>query len=700
VREHRAPADPGEKALRTVLDEAPIGYHEIDRQGIITYVNQQECALRGQHADEIVGRPCWEFAPLKMQPRVREETREKLAGSRALMPAEKKYQRPDGSILTLETHESLLRDRMGRVIGLRVASLDLTEPTQTQAEVRQTTSELKAIFQAFPDLFLRADPQGKILDQRAPGSAAEYGFSDQSEGQRIHQLLAGQSGLRLEAAIGDAIDSESMTTAEYAVTAANVPHYFEARVIPLSHREVIVIIRDITARKRSEQQLEQFAGELTKKNAELVDALNTAREATKLKSQFLANMSHEIRTPMNGILGMTDFLLNTPLNGEQREYAESVKQSASSLLGIINDILDLSKIEAGKLSLERIPFDLTGVARDLGREFALHARTKDLQFGISLFTEAPLVVRGDPGRTRQILTNLLGNAIKFTSQGRVDLDLQNARETSEAITIRFAVRDTGIGIPVEQQSKLFQSFVQGDGSTTRKYGGTGLGLAISRQLTEMVGGQIGFESVPGRGSTFWVQIAFEKQTAGTASAAASADAPLARPRAARPRRPALTPAATNGSDAEPSGDSPRKRRVLIAEDNLMNQKVAVKLMQKVGYETDVVVNGKMAVAAVQKNSYDLVLMDCMMPEMDGFEATAEIRKMEGPARHTIIFALTANAMTGDRERCLAAGMDDYLSKPFDLAALQKAIDNWLNAGNKEPDRMKAILDRLRPVLRP
>ncbi len=691
------------------MAQAPIAYYEVDQAGHVTFANEKEGEIRGVPASDLLGQYCWESESFAIQPRVREDTVRKLAGERVLIPYQRRYQRPDGHVLTVETHETLLYDDYGGIRGLRAATLDLTEPVLTQEEVRQTTSELNAIFQAFPDLFLRASADGTVLDYRSPRTTGSFGIAPNCQGRRLHSVLPDNAGERMETAISEAIESESLVSIEYSSQGIQTERFFEARVIPLSRREVIIIVRDITARKIAERQLERFATELSKKNGELVAALARAREATKLKSQFLANMSHEIRTPMNGILGMIGFLLNTQLNTEQQDYAESVRNSAVSLLGIINDILDLSKIEAGKLTLERIDFDLTAMVRDLAREFALHARAKQLGFLCHLESENPRWVAGDPGRLRQVLTNLLGNAIKFTSKGDVSLSVETVRDTEDTATVRFAVKDTGIGISPEQRNRLFQNFVQGDGSTTRRYGGTGLGLAISKQLAAMLGGDIGFESEAGKGSLFWVTAVLEKRST-PANADSSAKSPAADekdelPVSVPPLPPRIAETAPSpGSSAQQNPVSGTRGRVLVAEDNFMNQKVAVRLLQKIGYEADVVPNGRLAVAKMREKQYDLVLMDCQMPEMDGFDATAEIRRMEGDSRHTTIFALTANAMQGDRERCLRAGMDDYLSKPFDLQALQKAIDRWVTKTQPRPateaEKIQALLDRVRPSLRP
>jgi PAS domain S-box-containing protein len=688
-RLHRQPQT--ESDLRKLMSQAPIGYHEIDRFGRFTFANAKEAELHGVTASELLGKLRWEFEPVNLVQRMKDDTLHKLAGTRMLVPYQRHLQSAGGAIFTVETHETLLYDASGKIAGLRAATIDITEPTRAQEEVRQTTSELKAIFQAFPDLFLRADAQGTILDYRSSKAAGGFGFAANCTGRHLRSALPELVGKRVEEAIQRAIQSEALVSVEYALPGPSAERFYEARIIPLHWQEVIIIVRDMTERKITEHQLERLASELTRKNAELVDALTAAREATKLKSQFLATMSHEIRTPMNGVLNMTEFLLNTRLSAEQREYAESVQSSAASLLGIINDILDLSKIEAGKLSLEHVDFDITGFVRDLSREFALHARGKQLKFDCRFDAEAPQWVRGDPGRLRQVLTNLLGNAIKFTARGEVSLRVEPLRDTGDTITFRFLVKDTGIGIRPEQSAHLFESFVQGDGSNTRKYGGTGLGLAISKQLVGMLGGEIGFESEPGQGSLFWATAVFEKRSAPVNAEPACEPVQSPGPAVVMPVLPP-EPAPVTQVGHEPA--HPPRGRILVAEDNPMNQKVAVRLLEKAGYQADVVPNGKLAVEAVRNRQYDLVLMDCQMPEMDGFEATAEIRREEGEgARHTAIVALTANAMVGDRERCLQAGMDDYLRKPFDLLALQRAIDNWVvqdRPGSKAEASVEAV----------
>ena len=398
---------------------------------------------------------------------------------------------------------------------------------------------------------------------------------------------------------------------------------------------------------------------------DLVVARQSALDMARLRSEFLANMSHEIRTPMNGVLGMSEILGTMSLTEDQRNCVGVIESSAKHLLTIVNDILDLSKIEAGKLRMDSIGFRLRELIAEVVQAFAAGAYSKGLRISSEIDGKVPEEVQGDPNRLRQVLTNLVGNALKFTDTGGVTVSIHLASIQGDQALVRFEVRDTGIGIAPEMQRHLFQAFSQCDGSLKRKYGGTGLGLAICRHIVELMGGHLGVESQVGSGSMFWFELPFAATLVPMNDSAPSA--PFASPKSASGVASSLSKIAL----LDPG------LAVLLAEDNQVNQKVAAKMLAYLGCRVDLATNGQEAVELFRRGRYDCVLMDCQMPEMDGYEAATTMRGEEaGTGRHVPIVALTAHAMVGDRERCLASGMDDYLSKPFKLEDLSRVLHAW------------------------
>ncbi len=393
--------------------------------------------------------------------------------------------------------------------------------------------------------------------------------------------------------------------------------------------------------------LEQKKSALEVQAHELEEASRKAEQANIAKAQFLATISHEIRTPMNGVLGTTELLLATPLEGRQRRLAETAHHSATALLALIDDVLDLSRIEASKLTLQSTSFDLRALVSEAAELMATTARGKPLALSCTISAALPERVEGDPMRLRQVLVNLLHNAVKFTERGGIALEVIVLDDSDDSVRLLFEVRDTGIGLAEDQFDSVFDAFTQVDGSSTRRHGGTGLGLAIVKELAELMGGQVGVDSRLEEGSTFWFEVSLKKGAV-----------PAANPDPATANAPLLA------------------AHILLAEDDAVNQMVVEEMLTSMGCVVDVVDDGDAACVAAARTAYDLIFMDCHMPVLDGFEATRRIRAAADGGPHTPIVALTADALAGDRERCLASGMDDYMTKPVSSAQLAAAVHRW------------------------
>jgi PAS domain S-box-containing protein len=523
--------------------------------------------------------------------------------------------------LAARTSESeRARDELARLIHERTAALE------------RTSQEYRQIFESAHDaiiIFRPKDEQVLNVNRRA---CEIYGFS-REEFLRISLAAISEDVPRGQQQILETLEGGVYHNFESVQRRKDGSRMFleiNASRIDYEGRPAILSInRDVTERRRA---------------AELRLAKEAAEHAAQTKTQFLANMSHEIRTPMAGVVGLADLLLATALDERQAQYVRLIQSSAVSLLRIIDDILDFTKIEAGKLTFEESTFDLIATLQQVIELLRLGAAAKGTSLRLELAADLPRWVRGDPARLRQVLINLIGNAVKFTDEGKVEVRAE--RDADGRLHLR--VHDTGIGIPVEVQGKIFEIFSQADGSTSRRYGGTGLGLAISKRIVEGMGGKIGFDSTPGQGSTFWITL----------------DLPLA-------AAPAPEPPAVSGA---------RAQRILTAEDNPVNQLVISEHLKALGYEVVAVGDGLEALATLDTADFDLVLMDCQMPNLDGYEATRRIRQLPDRKAAIPIIALTAHALREDLDRCLAAGMNDTLTKPFQVETLQRKIERWLGTG--------------------
>ncbi len=783
-----------EQTFRAIGSSAKDAIIMIDNAGLVTYWNNAAQNIFGYTAEEVHNRNLHDFlAPEHLRQAhsaafcsFQTSGKGNAVGKTLELPGLHK----DGREIPIELSLSSVKSN-GKWSAVGILR-DISERKAAEEKLRESEERVKEILDHVQTGIIIVDAKThEILDINPMGVEMFGAPRDQIVGHRCHKFICTiEEGSCPITDLGQEVENAERVLVK--ADGEELPVLKTVVPITLLGRECLLeCFVDITDRKKAEKALRV--------------AYEAAESAAQTKSEFLANMSHEIRTPMNGIIGMTGILMDTELSEEQRQYAETIRNSGDTLLTIINDILDFSKIEAGKLDLEILDFDLQTTLEDMNDILAIKPHEKGLEYVCQIDPELPTLLQGDPGRLRQMLTNLIGNAIKFTKEGEVVVRVTLEKEIEDRVTIRFAVTDTGIGIPRDRLDSLFQAFTQADASTTRQYGGTGLGLSITKQLAELMSGQIGVESEEGKGSTFWFTATLRKQPAhnqkplkspesirgkrilvvddnetnrlvlkmqllswgcrhdeaaggvealeklhvaaaendpftvaildmqmpemdgGTLGQIIKADETLqdtlllmmtslgVRGDAARmkkigfsayltkpvkqsqlydslvsilnqdavPKVKSATPIVTKHSLADAKNS---KIRILLAEDNITNQLVATKILEKLGYRADAVANGVEAVKALETTPYDLVLMDVQMPEMDGLEATRIIRDPASAVlNHQIaIIAMTANAMQGDREKCVGAGMDDYVSKPVKPRELDKAI-NKVMSGTRTPE---------------
>ena len=595
-------------------------------------------------------------------------------------PVEVEYriQTPDGQRKWIRDRAFPVRDQSGELIRIAGIAEDISERKRAEQDILASHEFVQSTIDALSSSMCVLDETGTIIEVNrtwkdfALANRKVHVHECSDFGQLEDKFGAGASYLdACDRAVGNgAVEAEEFAAGirsllrgdveefskEYACHAPHERRWFVAKVTRFFHRglpRIVVEHVNITTRKLAEEAMRMAKLEAEAEGARANSLAREAERANAAKSEFLAKMSHEIRTPMNGVLGMTGLLLDTELTAEQRRYAELARGSGESLLQLINDILDFSKIEAKKLELETIDFDLRVLLDNLASILSATAQAKGIELLCRTDPAVPSALRGDPGRLRQVLTNLAGNAIKFTDHGEVVVRVELTEEGESDSVLRFSVRDTGIGIGKDKIGVLFEKFSQVEVSTTRKYGGTGLGLAISKQLVEMMGGHVGVMSEEGRGSEFWFTVRLGRSREMEAKA--------------------------KGAHPEAQTNAPLNGRILVAEDNSTNREVALGILRKLGLRADAVSNGAEAIKALESIPYDLVLMDMRMPVMDGLEASRQIRNPRSAVLHhdIPIVALTANAMECDRRSCLAAGMNDFVPKPILKGVLRDVLGKWL-----------------------
>ncbi len=647
-----------EEHYRTILEELAEGYYEVDLEGRFRLVTDSLCRQVGFSREELVGRPfdtCID----------EEDTATLVDRFRAVLRSGEPdegvvfwYHHSDGSLRAGSASATVVHDREGRPVGFRGVVRDVTEQRRSEQALARSEERYRLVARATREILWDADLTAGTtvwsgaLRELVGIDADSFELDAEWWRQQVHPDDWDLVFTSTEQALSG---GESLWQGEYRLRRQSGGYatiFARGYVVrDAAGRPVRLVgsMMDITERTRREQELQA--------------ARREADEANRAKSLFLANMSHEIRTPMNGVIGMIDLLLDTPLDAQQRGYAQTVKLSGDRLLVIINDILDISKIEAGKLRLENRDFDVAGLVECASATFAAEARRKGLWFTTTVEAGMATGFHGDPERIGQVLSNLLSNAVKFTERGWVCVHVDRPVRADGEAVLRFVVEDSGIGLDQQGIERLFRPFSQADASMTRRYGGTGLGLAISQELVDLMGGRISVRGTPGVGSAFTVELPLR-------SAATPVDV--------HPGPVASDWPALEGPGHGRRTDAPL---VLLVEDNDVNQQVAELMLDRLGYRVDVVADGAQALEAVKSRRYAAVLMDVQMPTMDGYEATARLRELERrdlgrDGRRTPVIAMTANALRGDRQKALGSGMDDYLAKPVRLDDLAAVLDRW------------------------
>ena len=626
--------------LQFQVDRMPLAYIAWDREFRITEWNTAAERIFGWSATEVKGRHGYLLVPPHFHPQLDGVWSGFLEGDETSYSLNENIDK-DGKHLLCEWFNTSVRDDSGQVTEVLSMVHDITAQRNLEAASAHSEEQLRQVWENSRDGMRLTDADGRVLRVNSAYCRLVNKSREELEGSLLTAIHAAPvQADRLETYRRRVRQREIASQMERPI------ELWDGRIIWMGVSNSVIespegprvlsIIRDVTARKLDE--------------ARLNEAVVKAEAASRAKSEFLANMSHEIRTPMNGVLGMIALALDGPLEPEQRDFLDMAQNSAKSLLSLLNDILDLSKIEAGRMEIASVDFSPHQVLAEMLDSTSLVASQKGIQLGAQVAPQVPAVVNGDPMRLRQVLMNLIGNAIKFTERGSVTVGLDYSADGSDGPRLLGAVTDTGIGVPAERQGQIFEAFAQADGTTTRRFGGTGLGLAICKRLLHLMNGAISVESQSGQGSVFRFTVS-------------------------------VRPAASIGvaSNPQPASAPPppnRALKILLAEDNRVNQMVVVRLLEKSGHTVRVAANGREAVHLFALDRYDAVLMDVQMPEMDGLEATRLIRQAEsesGSNRHAPVIALTAHAMAGDERICLDAGMDGYLTKPLDPKTLANAL---------------------------